>query len=165
MYTNADAMTNKLHEIHALIEIHKPVLDKVTQILDEKEAVDVIYMDMKKAFDTVPHQRLLKKLESYGIEGSTHAWLEDFLLGRHQQVFVNKSASAKEEVLSGVPQGSVLGPILFILYINDLPDYVTSHIKIFADDTKVFRKTENINDCEQLQRDLGNLENGLQNGK
>ncbi len=106
----------------------------------------------------MPHQRLLKKVESYGVEGSTLRWLEDFLLGRHQQVTVNKATSAREKVISGVPQGSVLGPILFLLYINDLPDYITSHIKIFADDTKIFKSIQDIRDCEELQSDLTNLE-------
>ena len=134
-------------------------LEKVTQFIDEKESVDIIYMDLQKAFDTVPHKRLLAKVKSYGIGGNILNWLENFLVGRQQQVVVNKSSSSREEVTSGVPQGSVLGPILFVLFVNDLPDHVTSQIKIFADDTKIFRKIGSKADCEFLQKDLTNLEN------
>ncbi len=133
-------------------------LDKITQFLDDKESVDIIYMDLQKAFDTVPHKRLLEKLKSYGIGGNILKWIESFLMGRQQQVIVNKTSSSKENMISGVPQGSVLGPILFVLYVNDLPHYVTSQIKIFADDTKIFRKIGNTSDCETLQKDLSNLE-------
>ena len=117
-------------------------LEKVTQYIDEKESVGIIYMDLQKAFDTVPHKRLLAKADSYGIGGNILVWLEKFLVGRQQQVVVNKSSSSREKVTSGVPKGSVLGPILFVLFVYDLPEHVTSEIKIFADDTKIFRKNQ-----------------------
>ncbi len=130
-------------------------LDYWTRTLDEKEAIDCVYMDFRKAFDSVPHRRLLQKMEAYGIELK---WLEDFLIGRTQQVAVNSVKSSKVPVTSGVPQGSVLGPVMFLIYINDLPECVNSVVKIFADDTKIFRRVTSIDDCDELQRDLTKLE-------
>ena len=122
------------------------VLDEWTQILDEGGSLDVVYMDYMKAFDTVPHRRLLTKLTSYGITGKVHRWIEAFLSGRQQRVSVNGCFSSWAAVLSSIPQGSVLGPVLFVLFINDLPDIVASHAYLFADDTKVFRRVENEDD-------------------
>ena len=98
-----------------------------------------IYLDFHKAFDTVPHRRLLKKLEAYGIKGDLLIWIENFLSGRRQRVTVNGKVSTWAEILSGIPQGSVLGPVLFVIYINDLPDELVCTTQIFADDTKLFQ--------------------------
>ncbi len=113
------------------------------------------YMDFKKAFDSVPHRRLLHKMDSYGIKLK---WLEDFLIGRTQKVSVNGNTSPTVPVTSGVPQGSVLGPVMFLIYINDLPDCVNSAVRIFADDTKLFRQVDSTQDCKLLQEDLTKLE-------
>ena len=90
-----------------------------------------------KAFDSVPHKRLLGKLSSNRIEGTIQRWIKAFLVGRRQRVAVKRAYSRWANVLSGIPQGSILSHILFVLYINDLPETVTSHIYMFADDTKI----------------------------
>ena len=133
-------------------------LEDWTKILDDGECVDAIYMDLKKAFDSVPHQRLLAKLKGYGIKGKLLKWIETFLTCRKHCVLVNGAASSWTEVVSGVPQGSVLGPILFILYINDLTNVVTCDMKIFADDTKIYHKTSTRQDCINLQKDIDRLQ-------
>ena len=96
----------------------------------------------------------MKKL---GIEGDILTWIESFLSNRRQRVRINNSYSDYADILSGVPQGSVLGPILFILYINDLPMHANSRSNIFADDTKIFHQVESENDADMLQSDLNNL--------
>ena len=107
------------------------------QLLDNGYPVDVVYLDFKKAFDTVLHQ-WLTKLASYGILSNVYNWIEDFLSNRSQRVRVGKGWSTKADVLSGIPQGNVLGPILFTTFINDLPECVQSCCKVLADDTKIY---------------------------
>ena len=125
--------------------------------LDNNVPVDAIYLDFRKAFDTVSHQRLLKKLYCYGIRGNLLNWVKDFLLNRYQYVTINYTNSSKVPVTSGVPQGSVLGPVLFIYFINDLPDVCNSSIKIFADDTKVYLPITSLNDKNHLQLSINRL--------
>ena len=114
-----------------------------------------------KAFDKVPHKRLLYKLQMYGIKGDALGWITSFLSNRTQQVLVNDAKSGTAPVTSGIPQGSVLGPILFVLYINDLPEVVDkdSFVFLFADDTKVFRQIKSDEDRSVLQKDIQNLLN------
>ena len=133
-------------------------LDKCVQSIVKGEVIDAIYLDFWKAFDTVPHQRLLEKLKAYGIKGNLHDWIRDFLLGRTQEVVVNGTKSKPVPVVSGIPQGSVLGPLLFVIYINDILDNIDSSGLMFADDTKIFRKITSKEDAEQLQQDLEKLE-------
>ena len=114
-------------------------------------------LDFKKAFDKVPHQRLLLKLKAHGIGNSMINWIEKWLIDRRQRVVVDGEVSNWKSVLSGVPQGSVLGPILFLIYINDLDDDITSKVLKFADDTKVFRKIKSDADRQHLQDDLNKL--------
>ena len=125
--------------------------------MDNKKAVDAIYLDFSKAFDTVPHKRLLHKLNSYGIQGNILNWITDFLSDRTQYVTVNGSSSEPAPVTSGVPQGSVLGPILFIYYINDMPDVTDQELKIFADDTKGSNEIEINEDVLKLQKCIDDL--------
>ena len=128
-----------------------------TQWMDEGKAVDIAYLDYQKAFDRVPHARLVHKLSAYGIRGQLLAWLTDFLRNRKQQVRVGQSVSQCVDVTSGVPQGSVLGPTLFLMYINELPTLVNSDCKLFADDTKLFKSIATRSDCDMLQTDLHKL--------
>ena len=134
-------------------------IDKCINIITEGKVVDVIYFDFAKAFDCVPHKRLLQKLTSFGISGNTFNWIKSFLLQRKQYVSVNGVKSKTENVLSGVPQGTVLGPILFVMYINDLLDGIVADGLLYADDTKLFKHIMNENDALCLQTDIEKLEN------
>ena len=111
----------------------------------------------QKSFDKVPHQRLLLKLKADGIGDSIIDWIEQWLTERRQRVVVDGEVSNLKSVLSGVPQGSVLGPLLFLIYINDLGDNITGNVLKFADDTKVFRKVNTDGDKQHLQTDQGKL--------
>ena len=99
---------------------------------------DVIVLDFSKAFDKVGHERLLKKLSWYGIRGETNEWIRSFLSDRTQAVVVDGHTSSSAPVLSGVPQGSVLGPCLFLYYINDIAESLNSTVRLFADDTMLY---------------------------
>ena len=117
--------------------------DTIIDMMDEGLPVDVLYFDFRKAFDTVPHYRLLVKLENMGITGETLEIVGDFLSDRAMRVGVGDSFSELIRIISGVPQGSVLGPILFLLFINDLPDHIKSRILLFADDLKLIANAVN----------------------
>eukprot|EP00794_Sanderia_malayensis_P016301 gene16301-17938_t len=133
-------------------------LDVWTEILDSGGNVDVVYMDYAKAFDKVAHIRLLKKLQGYGLTKQILDWIRSFLNGRRQRVKVNGEVSRWADVLSGVPQGSVLGPVLFVCYINDLPDEIHTHVKLFANDTKVYADVSKSISSQELQGDITRLD-------
>ena len=133
------------------------VLDKLVTSLENGNPVDMIYLDIQKAFDSVPHKRLIKKIKCLGIDGNIYKWIKDFLTNRKQRVTLNGKSSKWSSVTSGVPQGSVLGPVLFILYINDLPERVKSHCVLFADDAKLYKELQHLKDFEELQEDLYEL--------
>ena len=133
-------------------------LDKCAEMVAKGKVVDSIYLDFQKAFDTVPHRRLMKKLEAYGISGPVFEWVSEYLNGRSQVVLVNGEKSDEAPVISGIPQGTVLGPLLFVLYINDLLDNISSNGLMYADDTKIFRHISSRNDAEALQSDIRKLE-------
>ena len=132
-------------------------LEEITKWIDVGSPVDIIYLDFQKAFDKVPHQRLLLKLKAHGIGDSITDWIEQWLTDRRQRVVVDGEVSNWKSVLSGIPQVSVLGPILFLIYINDLDDSITSNVLKFADDTKLFRKVNTDGDKQHLQNDLDRL--------
>ena len=134
------------------------VLGKWTEAIEQGDSVDAMYLDFPKAFNTVPYQRLLVKLAGEGIGGKVLQWIAAFLDGRRLRVFVNGSKSSIVIITSGTPQGSVLGPMLFVSYINDMPHVVDSPIHIFADDTKIFRQMTTQSDHVTLQTDLRQLE-------
>lgn len=133
-------------------------LEKCVENIVDGGVVDTVYLDFSKAFDTVPHRRLLKKLEAYGIQGRLLSWIREFLVERTQEVAVNGEKSKEATVISGIPQGTVLGPILFVIYINDLLEKINSDGLMFADDTKIFRKILSADDALILQEDIHTLE-------
>ena len=130
----------------------------ITRNLDEGHQTDIIVLDFAKAFDKVNHSLLVMKLDHYGIRGNVNGWIESFLTDRQQAVVVEGSRSEFAGVRSGVPQGSVLGPCLFLVYINDLPAKVKSNTRLFADDTALDRLIRAIIDTITLQEDLTSLE-------
>jgi len=128
-------------------------LDSVTGCVDAGDSVDVIFLDFAKAFNKVPHKRLVSKLKSYGMQGKILDCISEWLWGRVQRVCIRGVKSSWIKVLTGMPQGSVLGPILFLFYINDLDFGIRNWILKFADDTKIFSRINNSLDSEQ-QSDL-----------
>ena len=144
------------------------LLDEWTEYLDSGGQIDVIYTDFAKAFDKVPHQRLHAKLKSYGLTNDLLKWIQNFLCDRKQCVKVNGFSSEWFAVLSGIPQGSILGPILFLIYINDLPDTCIDSLRegniyLYADDAKLFMKILNNEDSKLLQRAVNNLKDWSDN--
>ena len=129
----------------ALIDI----IDAINMSLDNDEYVVGIFCDLQKAFDTVNHEILLSKLNNYGIRGTLHAWFADYLKNRKQVITINGVSSRFGLIACGVPQGSVLGPLLFLLYVNDMPNAVPgSDIRLFADDTNIFFHASNMTDLQ-----------------
>ena len=134
------------------------VFNEVSSILDNAGQVDMVYLDFSKAFDSVSHKLLLHKLRSFGFHSSLLKWFEAYLIGRRQRVVVDGVNSDWLPVVSGVPQGSILGPLLFVLYINDLPSVAqNTKIALFADDAKCYIDVNSTSDCELLQADLNAL--------
>ncbi|KAK7087826.1 hypothetical protein V1264_021830 [Littorina saxatilis] len=130
------------------------LINELAANLDRNGQTDVVVMDFAKAFDKVNHSLLVHKLHHYGIRNSTNSWISSFLHGRSQAVVVEGSRSTNIPVKSGVPQGSVLGPCLFLIYINDLAARVSSTTRLFADDTIVYRLIAAASDHAALQSDL-----------
>ncbi|WP_353805999.1 reverse transcriptase domain-containing protein, partial [Acinetobacter baumannii] len=132
-------------------------LDDWTQAVDSGTPIHACYLDMSKAFDRVNHSILKQKLKQYGVTGKLLAWLEDYLTDRVVRVSVDGALSRSVAATSGVPQGSVLGPILFLIYVNDIPKLVRCKIILFADDIKLWTSICDREDSALLQKDLDAL--------
>ena len=126
--------------------------------------VDIAILDFSKAFDIVPHKKLLHKLEEYGVRGNSHKWLTSFLQERHMNVVVEGEHSESAPVESDVPQGTVLGPLMFLCHINDLPDAAKSQFHLFADGCLLYRQIKSLIGHKILQDDLNELEKQAENG-
>ena len=134
------------------------VNDFASSLRDQKQT-DAILLDFSKAFDKVDHEGLLLKLEHLGISGPLLKWIRSFLVGREQRVVVDGMESVPSKVLSGVPQGTVLGPLFFLIYINDISKGLSkgTKIRLFADDSLLYRTIESPSDTAILQKDLETL--------
>ena len=132
-------------------------LNDITKTTDSGLQTDIIFLDLSKAFDKVPHYSLCNKLSYYGIRGKTLSWIRNFLINRHQRVVLDGFTSKSHPVNSGVPQGTILAPLLFLCYINDLPSSIQSKIGLYADDTILYSTIHSSSDCITLQKDLDSL--------
>ena len=133
------------------------LVSDLTNNMHHGKQTDILVMDFSKAFDKVGHGRLLHKLDHYGVKGKTNRWIRNFLQHRTQQVVLEGQTSEEVEVDSGVPQGSVLGPSMFLFYVNDLSDSLSSSVRLFADDTIIYLTIQSEDDTNQLQGDLDKL--------
>ena len=135
------------------------VLHEIGALLDKNTETDILYLDFAKAFDSINHNKLLTKLRLFGVDGPLWGWFADYLSNRRQRVVIDGSNSSWTPVVSGVPQGSILGPLLFLLYVNDLPSVTSPGTRsvLFADDTKCYRPQKSQQDHLALQYDLNGL--------
>ena len=126
--------------------------------LNRNEQIDGILLDFSKAFDKVPHQRLLEKLSYYGVCGNLHNWIKDFLTNQKQEVVLEGKHSSRSEVTSGVPQGTVLGPLLFLIFINDITKNTSPNARLFANDCLLYHTRNCEADAITLQKDIDTMQ-------
>ena len=155
LYPNQHGFRSRLSTETQLVTF----VDELTSEVSRGGQVDAIILDFSKAFDKVCHKRLLYKLSYCGITGITNKWIKSFLTNREQIVVVNQEASEPLPVCSGIPQGTVLGPLLFLAFINDMPISVTSSkIRLFADDAIIYKNRQGTERCRHLTKYLASLE-------
>ena len=148
----------KYSTLHALLDITNSALDNI----EKKLYTELVFLDLTKAFDTVNHSILLYKLERYGIRGIVNNFFGSFLSNRNQYVTINNTNSSLKSIDIGVPQGSILGPLLFLIYINDIPNSVKCTPRLFADDTCLLIGAPSTTILEnQLKDDLNNICNWI----
>ena len=138
------------------LKLIQPV-EELARNTSQGRQTDLILLDFSKAFDRVNHMKLLHKLHKHGVRGNTLFWIKAFLTGRSQTVVLEGESSPEIPVNSGVPHGSVLGPLLILLYINDLPENIHSQVRLFADNTAIYITINNHSDSDTLQQDLDTL--------
>ena len=131
-------------------------IDEIQRSMNTRQQTDLLFIDFSKAFDTVPHRRLLNKLKFYGVREPLLQWISSWLTERYQRVMVDGESSSAIPVKSGVPhvQGMVLGPLMFLVYINDINENITSSVRLFADDCVIYKSITTLEDAKQLQEDL-----------
>ena len=132
--------------------------------LDQGKTYDVVFLDFEKGFDSVPHVHFISKLWQYGICGQILEWLSDFLLDRYQRVVLEGESSNWTKVSSGFPQGSIVGPILFLLYVNDIPENLSCATEMFADDTLLFNSGNPSDASSPIQDSLSRISHWCNNG-
>ena len=143
----------KSTEMQPILTIHE-----ISKMLNNNKLVDAALLDFTKAFDKVPHRRLIAKLNYHGLKGQIATWVKNFLSDRSQQVVINDQSSSPAPVTSGVPQGTVTGPLWFLLYINDLPKNTSYKTRLFADDCILYNPVSADQHTSTLQDDLRSLE-------
>ena len=134
-------------------------VEDLSRRIDRRQTTELLILDFSKAFDTVPHRRLLHKLQHYGVTGRTNEWIQSWLCQCQQRVVLDRSTSSNWEALSGVPQGTVLGPLMLLLFVNGIGNNVSpqTSIKLFADDCLLYRTINCASDEERLQQDLNTM--------
>ena len=139
---------NNRSSLTSLLDFFAQVID--TYDTDNNKLLDLVYLDFQKAFDKVPHETRMVKVNAHGIQGDAARRIRNWLAGRRQRVCINQSYSNWAPVTSGVPQGSVLGPLLFLVYINDIDNNIVGKMSKFADDTKLCHRARNPDDIMEL---------------
>ena len=132
-------------------------VDDFAKALDDGKQIDAMVLDFTKAFDKVSHKHLFAKLSYYDIQGPTLSWIQDFLTNRTQQIILDGCSSDSQAVTSGVPQWTVLGPLLFLCFVNDIPGIVSSTVRLYANDILLYRVVNSTEDCNDFQHDLNAL--------
>ena len=156
-FTNNNKLISSQHGFRSKHSCQTQLLESAHQwakALDQKSSVHVIFLDFSKAFDTVPHMKLCTKLDNIGIRGDILNWIRAFLSDCQQRVLLDNQCSEWTTVTSGVPQGSILGPLLFLVYVNDISTNMSSETRLFADDCTLFRNVSCKQDCISLHNDL-----------